>query len=101
MSPFIEKIKAPAIAGAFIFRHFASRKARRLDRHYHPQQRQHAENNDDDATDLFGATIERQHVDEIEDEDNDKKRDQCADKHANTPKMLSPDFSFPLTRDSS
>jgi hypothetical protein len=80
---------------------FYEPQARCLDRHYHPQQRQHAENNDDDPTYLFGATIERQHVDKIKDEDNDKKRDQCADKHANTPKMLSPDVSFPLTRGSS
>jgi hypothetical protein len=86
MSAFIEKIKAPAIGRGFYFCHFASRKARPLDRNDHAQERQHAENNDDDATDLFGATIERQHVDEIEDKNNDKKRDQCADKHANTPK---------------
>src|ERR1700733_2092988 len=43
------------------------------------QQRQHADDDDDDAHDLFGATVDRQHVHEIEDEYDDKKGDQEAD----------------------
>jgi hypothetical protein len=35
---------------------------------------------------LLGAAIDRQHVDQIENKDNDEKRDQRADKH----------FEFPL-----
>src|SRR5450432_2173416 len=46
------------------------------------QQRDHAEDDHDDAANLLGAAVERQHVDEIEDEDNDEKRDEYADKHA-------------------
>jgi len=40
----------------------------------------------DHAADLLGAAVERQHVDEIEDEDNDEKRDEYADKHAGPPR---------------
>ena len=43
------------------------------------QQRQYADDDDDDAHDLFGAAIDRQHVDEVKHQDDDKKRDQKAD----------------------
>jgi hypothetical protein len=46
------------------------------------QQRDHAENDDDDPADLLGATVERQHVDEIENKDNDKKGNKYTDDHA-------------------
>jgi hypothetical protein len=41
-----------------------------------------ADDDDDDACDLLGAAVERQQVDEIEDQDNDEKCDECADEHA-------------------
>src|ERR1700722_14264867 len=43
------------------------------------QQGQDTDNDHDDAHDLFGAAVDRQHVDEIEDQDDDQKRDQNAD----------------------
>ncbi len=48
------------------------------------QQRQHADDDDDDAHDLFGAAVDRQHVDEIEHQNDDKKRNQNADQRART-----------------
>jgi hypothetical protein len=45
------------------------------------QERDDAEHDDDHAADLLGAAIERQHVDQIENEDNDKKGDEHTDKH--------------------
>ena len=38
------------------------------------QQRDHAENDHDHAHDLFGAAVDRQHIDEIEHQDDDKGR---------------------------
>jgi hypothetical protein len=52
------------------------------------QQRDHAEHDHDDAADLFGAAVERQQVDEIEDQDNDEKRDEYADEHAGAPSTI-------------
>jgi hypothetical protein len=52
------------------------------------QQRYDADNDDDDARDLPGASVERQHVDEIENENNDKKRDENADQHRQPPVMI-------------
>jgi len=49
------------------------------------QQRDHPEDDDDDAADLLGAAVERQQVDEIENEDYDEKRDEYAGKHAGAP----------------
>jgi hypothetical protein len=49
------------------------------------QQRNDAENDDDDTRDLLGATVERQQVDQIENENNDKKCDEHTDKHLKTP----------------
>ena len=46
------------------------------------QQRDHADDDHDDARDLLGAAVERQQVDQIENENNDEKRDECTDKHA-------------------
>src|SRR5882762_2167192 len=43
------------------------------------QKRDHAEHDDDDAADLLGAAVERQHVDEVEHENNDEKGDEYAD----------------------
>jgi hypothetical protein len=62
------------------------------------QQGEHAEDDDDDAANLFGAAIDRQHVDEIEDEDNDKKCDEYADKHREPPKVLRRIINRALTR---
>jgi hypothetical protein len=44
-----------------------------------PQQRYYADNDDDNAHDLFGAAVDRQHVDEVEDENDDDECDQNAD----------------------
>jgi hypothetical protein len=48
------------------------------------QQRNHAENDHYDANDLSGAAVERQHIDEIEYQNDDKERDEYAneDVHA-------------------
>src|SRR5690242_14518757 len=43
------------------------------------QQREHAENDDDDPADLLGAAIDRQHVDQIKNENDDEKGDERAD----------------------
>jgi len=45
------------------------------------QQRNHAEDDHYDARDLFGAAVDRQHVDQIENKNNDEKCDERADKH--------------------
>jgi hypothetical protein len=49
------------------------------------QQRDYAEDNDDDARDLLGAAVERQQVDQIQDENDDEKRDEYAHKHPENP----------------
>jgi len=45
------------------------------------QQRNDAEHDDHHAHDLLGAAVHRQHVDQIKDEDDDDKGDQCADEN--------------------
>src|SRR3984957_2006807 len=45
------------------------------------QQRDDAEHDDHRAHDLFGAAVHWQHVDQIKDEDDDHKGDQCADEN--------------------
>ena len=45
------------------------------------QQRQDADDDDDDAHDLLGAAVDRQHVDEIENENDDEERDENADEN--------------------
>src|SRR5580700_11606714 len=45
------------------------------------QQRDYAEDDDHHAHDLLGAAVHRKHVDEIKDEDDDDKGDQCADEN--------------------
>lgn len=45
------------------------------------QQRNDANDDDDNASDLFRARIHRQHADEIEHENDDEKRDQEADQN--------------------
>jgi hypothetical protein len=45
------------------------------------QQRDDADDDDNDPRDLFGAAIERQHVDQIEDQNNNEKRDQNTDEY--------------------
>jgi hypothetical protein len=49
------------------------------------QQRKNADNDDDNAHDLFGAAVDRQHIDKIKDQNDDKKGDQDTDEdgHAN------------------
>jgi hypothetical protein len=49
------------------------------------QQGDHAEDDDDDPYNLFGAAIERQQVDQIKNENDDEKCDQCTDKHPDPP----------------
>jgi hypothetical protein len=44
------------------------------------QQRDDADDDDNDPRDLFGAAIERQHVDQIEHQNNNEKCDQNTDK---------------------
>src|SRR5580704_5144685 len=45
------------------------------------QQRDDAQHDDHHAHDLLGAAVHRQHVDQIKDEDDDDKGDQCADEN--------------------
>jgi hypothetical protein len=49
------------------------------------QQRQDADNDYDNPHNLFGATVDRQHVDEIKNKNNDEKGDENAneDSHEN------------------
>src|ERR1700716_2192904 len=47
------------------------------------QQRNHAEDDHDDTRHLLGAAVDRQQVDQVENENNDQKRDQRTDKHSN------------------
>jgi hypothetical protein len=49
------------------------------------EQRQHADDDDDDAHDLLSAAINRQHIDQIKDEKNNDERNECSDEdvHAN------------------
>src|SRR5437870_2548339 len=61
------------------------------------QQRNHAEHDDDDAHDLFGTAVERQQVDQIENEDDDEEGDESADKHANSPIVEGHAVKFSLT----
>src|SRR5258708_38603479 len=49
------------------------------------QERDHAEDDHDDARDLLGAAVKRQHVDQIKNENNDEKCDEYADKHPKVP----------------
>src|SRR6266700_4010320 len=49
------------------------------------QQRHDADDDDDDARDLLGAAVHRQHVDEIKNEDDDEKGDEYADQHRKAP----------------
>src|SRR5215217_4852638 len=46
------------------------------------KQRKHADDDDDDPHDLLGTAVDRQHVDEVENENDDKKRYQNADQYA-------------------
>jgi hypothetical protein len=46
------------------------------------QQREHADDDDDDADDLFRAAVNRQHVDEIKNQNDDKKCNENADQQA-------------------
>jgi hypothetical protein len=72
--------KAPAFAGAFLLGLNQPSEYRDVF-----QQRDHAEDDDDDARDLLGATIERQQVNQIENKNNDEKRNQYTHKHRNSP----------------
>jgi hypothetical protein len=45
------------------------------------QRRGDADHDGDDASDLFAATVERRHADEIQNKNNDEKRNQDADEH--------------------
>src|SRR5271155_4157300 len=45
------------------------------------QQRENADDDHDHAHDLLGAAVDRQHVDEIKDENDDDKGNQDADEH--------------------
>jgi hypothetical protein len=45
------------------------------------QQRYYADNNDDHTHDLFGAAVDRQHVHEIKNQDDDDEGDQDADEN--------------------
>ena len=51
------------------------------------QQRNYADNDHDHAHDLFGAAVDRQHVDELEHQDDDKEGDDHTneDVHACSP----------------
>jgi hypothetical protein len=49
------------------------------------QERNHAENDHDNARDLLGAAIERQHVDQIQNENDDEKCDEYTYEHAKAP----------------
>jgi hypothetical protein len=51
------------------------------------QQRNDAEDDHHNARDLLGATIDRQHVDQIEDENNDKKCNQGTNNHFDFPRL--------------
>ena len=55
-----------------------------------------ADDDDDDARDLLGAAVERQHVDQIKNENNDKESDEYADEHAG-PLVASMNVLFALT----
>jgi hypothetical protein len=45
------------------------------------QKRDDAENDHDNAHDLLGAAIQRQHIDQIKDKDNNEEGNQYADNH--------------------
>jgi hypothetical protein len=45
------------------------------------EQRDHPENDHDDAHDLLGAPVERQQIDQIKDQDNDQKSNEYTYKH--------------------
>jgi hypothetical protein len=61
------------------------------------QERDDAKHDDDDAADLLGAAIERQHVDQIKDENNDKKGDEYTDNHRLGPRERLARFNIGLT----
>jgi hypothetical protein len=46
------------------------------------QQREHADDDDNDADDLLRAAVNRQHVNEIKNQNNDKKCNENADQQA-------------------
>jgi hypothetical protein len=51
------------------------------------QQRNDADDDHDNTRDLFGTAVERQHIDQIQNENNDKKRDQNTDEHCDSPDL--------------
>jgi hypothetical protein len=55
-----------------------------------PQYRKNADDDDDNPHDLFHAAVEREPVDEIEQQNNDQKDDQDADQkiHGSLPPLL-------------
>ena len=61
------------------------------------QQGNHAEDDYDDARDLLGAAIDRQQVDQVENKNDDHKRDQRTDKQIPMDGVRS-DFDLALTR---
>jgi hypothetical protein len=67
-------MKSPGVAGAF----FVWPPLNHVDV---SQQRDHTEDDDNDTANLFGAAVNRQQVDEVENENNNEKRDEYADKH--------------------
>jgi hypothetical protein len=75
-------MKAPASAGAFLSKPLKLPTLKYRDVF---QQRDDAENDDDDARNLLGAAIERQQIDQIEDQNNDQKRNERADNHRKPP----------------
>jgi hypothetical protein len=54
------------------------------------QQRENADNDDDHAHDLFGAAVDRQHVDQIENQNDDEESDQSANKKTH---IILPEYS--------
>jgi hypothetical protein len=72
--PSSNPVKSPGMAGAFSF-------GPPLNHVDVSQQRDHAEDDDNDTANLFGAAVNRQQVDEVENENNDEKCDEYADKH--------------------
>jgi hypothetical protein len=73
--------KGPGIAGAFVYIDVGSA-SEHCDIF---QQRDHAEDDHDDARDLLGATIDREQVDQIQNQNNDEKSNQRTDEHEKSP----------------
>jgi hypothetical protein len=80
----IAQLKAPATCRGFLLKH----SQRLLENRDIFQQRNYPENNHNDARDLLGAAINGQHVDQIENKNNDEKGDQRTDKHFDSPEAL-------------